>query len=379
MAQAQKHWIQALLHEDPWIPFEVTYDVTAWSNPLLMNLRGGWTSEAVSAGSVTLVPPVAAPAGADPAGRRAPTSGSSRSPTARAGSRRPARPATCSATCGTCRSRDVTAADITAGLAGIDVLVMPDGYANYGVQALGAKGKKALRDWVNAGGRIVAWQGGVEVAVKAGVSTVKLGSSRTDAPGTLIRVSLDGGEPAGDGHRRRATGSCTRTTGRCSRASARRSRRSRRPGRRTTRRPVWRSGVDGLAGIVRRRRRGASAAAGSWPSRVDPNFRAWTQGTQRLLWNAIVGPDPAGATPSRPRRLEGSGPPPRRRPRDAADGLPDVGSAIRIRVASTDATATAKVLGAHGARWSGRTSAPRRCSSSPTRRTSRTTSTRRSR
>ena len=48
---------------------------------------------------------------------------------------------------------------------------MPDGYANYGVQALGAKGKKALRDWVNAGGRIVAWQGGAVVAVKAGVST----------------------------------------------------------------------------------------------------------------------------------------------------------------------------------------------------------------
>jgi len=47
MAQAQKHWVQAMLNEDSWIPFDVTYDVTAWSNPLLMNLDGGWTGQEV--------------------------------------------------------------------------------------------------------------------------------------------------------------------------------------------------------------------------------------------------------------------------------------------------------------------------------------------
>ena len=88
---------------------------------------------------------------------------------------------------------------MVAGLAGIDVLVIPDGYANYGVQALGAKGKKALRDWVNAGGRVVAWQGGVEVAVKAGVSTAKLGGSKTDTSGTLLRVSMAGASPLASG------------------------------------------------------------------------------------------------------------------------------------------------------------------------------------
>jgi len=25
---------------------------------------------------------------------------------------------------------------------------------------------------------------------------------------------------------------------------------------------------------------------------VDPNFRAWTEGTQQILWNAILGPNP---------------------------------------------------------------------------------------
>ena len=39
---------------------------------------------------------------------------------------------------------DVTPADIVAGLPGIDVLVIPDGFASYAIQALGAKGKRAL-------------------------------------------------------------------------------------------------------------------------------------------------------------------------------------------------------------------------------------------
>ena len=37
-----------MLNEETWIPFDVTYDVTAWSNPLLMNLDGGWSGESVS-------------------------------------------------------------------------------------------------------------------------------------------------------------------------------------------------------------------------------------------------------------------------------------------------------------------------------------------
>lgn len=41
MAQAQKHWVQALLGEDAFVPFPYFYDVSSWSNPLLMGLQGG--------------------------------------------------------------------------------------------------------------------------------------------------------------------------------------------------------------------------------------------------------------------------------------------------------------------------------------------------
>ena len=345
MAQAQKHWIQALLREDPWIPFEVTYDVTAWSNPLLMNLRGGWTSQTPSASALTLVPAVAAPA-APTLPADAPRVGLFEIPNSSRGFEAAGQTRYLFRDVWHLPFSDVTADDITAGLAGIDVLVMPDGYANYGVQALGAKGKRALKDWVNGGGRIVAWQGGVEVAVKAGVSSVKLGSSRTDAPGTLIRVSLAAGSPlaAGIGARDWVMYQDDRTM---------------QPGLGTAVATFPAPGTSDYAtsGLAI----GVSTLAGSSAvvdeavgsgrvvaMSVDPNFRAWTQGTQRILWNAVLGPWTSPATPalaagSKARAAAEAA------AATAAGSLPDVGSAIRIRVRLADAAATAKVLAKHGA------------------------------
>jgi len=45
MAQPQKHWIQAMLHEDTYVPFPFFFDVTAWSNPLLGNVDARWTGD----------------------------------------------------------------------------------------------------------------------------------------------------------------------------------------------------------------------------------------------------------------------------------------------------------------------------------------------
>ena len=344
MAQAQKHWVQAMLNDKTWIPFEVTYDVTAWSNPLLMNLRGGWTGEAV-APAATVVPPQAAPAApALPAD--APSVGLFEIPNSTRGFEAAGQARYLFDSVWHLPYTNVTASDIAAGLAGIDVLVIPDGYANYGVQALGAKGKRALRDWVNAGGRIVAWQGGVEVAVKAGVSTVRLGSSKTDAPGTLIRVSLEASNPlaAGIGTRDWVMYQDDRTMLPGIGASV-----ATFPARGTSDFATsgLTIGVDTLAGSSALVDEPIGAGRAVLFS-VDPNFRAWTQGTQRLLWNAILGPDPAGAAvaPAAGSKERAAA---EKAAADAVAKVPSLGSAIRIRVASVDATATAKILQRHGA------------------------------
>jgi len=40
MSQGQKHWIQAVLGEDPYLPYPYNYDVTQWSYPLTRGIAG---------------------------------------------------------------------------------------------------------------------------------------------------------------------------------------------------------------------------------------------------------------------------------------------------------------------------------------------------
>ncbi|MBP2702329.1 hypothetical protein JOL79_00780 [Microbispora sp. RL4-1S] len=47
MDQPQKHWIQALMGEDPYVPFPYFYDVSSWSNPLLMGVGTVYTGDAL--------------------------------------------------------------------------------------------------------------------------------------------------------------------------------------------------------------------------------------------------------------------------------------------------------------------------------------------
>ena len=351
MAQAQKHWIQAMLHEDSYIPFKVTYDVSAWSNPLLMNLPGGYTGEEVSPGyAVVADQPVPAPP-APPAD--APLIGLFEIPNSTRGFEASGQLRYLfDDVWGLVRGEDYVDIDadfITNQLATSDigVLVIPDGYANYGVQALGAKGKKALRDWVNDGHRLVAWQGGVEVAVKAGVSTVKLGSANTNMPGTLVRVALDANSPLADGVGDRdwvmfqddrtmqpGLGTAVATY----------------PAAGT---PAYATsglaiGVETLAGTTALVDEAIGNGGRAVLFSIDPNFRAWTQGTQRLLWNALFGDDPAslGRAPLAGSKERAGA---EKAAADAVAKVPALGSAIRIRVASADAGATARILNRHGA------------------------------
>ncbi|MEU7949259.1 M14 family zinc carboxypeptidase [Micromonospora taraxaci] len=47
MDQPQKHWIQAVMGEDPYVPFPYFYDVSSWSNPLLMGVSALYTGDTV--------------------------------------------------------------------------------------------------------------------------------------------------------------------------------------------------------------------------------------------------------------------------------------------------------------------------------------------
>jgi hypothetical protein len=63
MAQANKHWVQALLGQDSYVPFPYFYDVSGWSNPLLMGVDGGWMTRRLPARSLGALrtPPAPAP------------------------------------------------------------------------------------------------------------------------------------------------------------------------------------------------------------------------------------------------------------------------------------------------------------------------------
>jgi hypothetical protein len=345
MAQGQKHWIQAMLNEDTYIPFDVTYDVTAWSNPLLENLPGGWTGDVLSPNG-SLVAAAAAPTWQSPP-PGLPSIGLFEIPGSTAAFQAAGEVRWLFDTQWHVPYHDVTAADIQAGLPGTDVLIVPNGYANYGLQALGAKGKKALLAWVKAGGRYVGWQGGAQIAAQTGVSTATLNASHTNMPGSLVRVTMDPGSPLDAGVGPTAwvmyQDDSLMVPGAGYAAAAF---------------PAQGSPSFGVSGLAEGASQLAGSAAvvdetvGSGRSivlSVDPTFRGWTQGTERILWNAVAGPDATGARAA-------TLPPARRASavrsaRAAAEAIPQLGSAIRIGVARADARTTANALRSYGAHF----------------------------
>jgi hypothetical protein len=198
MAQAQKHWIQAMLNRDTYVPVKQTYDVTGWSLPLLLNLKGGSTSSTVAA-AATLTDPVDVPPVDPPVDP--PTIGIlelSHGVYSFEGMRQLEylmdnvwlQPYT-----------EVSSLDVADGaLHGLDVLVVPGGGVAAGIDRLGPDGIAKLKAWVRNGGRFIGWKfGGGLLASKIGLTSAKMLNSPAGGEGLLVRLKFDQSSPLFEG------------------------------------------------------------------------------------------------------------------------------------------------------------------------------------
>ena len=351
MAQPQKHWVQAMLNEDTYVPFPYFYDVTAWSLPLLANVRGGWSGERLSP-TATPLPPLPSP-----------------SPHARSLTGAPRLPAdlprigvlqlsqddtSAIESSGWLRWRleqdwkmpyaNVTASGIADGaLDAIDVLLVPNGPAEEGAAALGDAGAAALSAWVNDGGRYIGWQGGTELASSLGLSTATLAAPGSDVPGSLLQSRVDTRSPFADGVGKRVWSFYAYDA--VMRAS--------KPSHVVVSYPPadaadWQ--VSGFASGAEEL--GGTAALIDEPVgrgdtvvfSVEPNFRGFTDGTSKLLYNAVVNQgsraaSAAGAPAGSPQRAAAEA----RAVRSATE-LSVPSTPIRVTVRPSEATRTAEVL-----------------------------------
>lgn len=291
MAQPQKRWIQAVLNEDPFNPTAAAYRVSSWSLPLSYNLDGGMSG--------AVLRPDADPVGPihDPGP--------------------PALPSKIPAIGILHMSRDFTQfesvrnarwlfdtqwgtpysllgpEDVDAGaLQGLDVLLLPAGGLNEGLRKLGSAGQRAIVRWVNDGGRFVGWRyGGARLAYALGISRAFYDFVPGDIDGPLVRVVLDHRSPLADGVGRFAW---ILADTRAMRAPDRFS---------PVRFPTRESGEFRVSGIRRGTHWlwGTTAVADEPVGRgrsivfsFEPNYAGGMVGTQKILLNAIFGPNPQG-------------------------------------------------------------------------------------
>jgi hypothetical protein len=344
MAQAQKHWVQAMLNEDTYTPFPYFYDVTGWSNPLLFNVGGGYSGAQLRPTALPALPVPAPDAPRPPADT--PTIGVFQLGTGTSAIE----------SSGWLRwlleqkwhlpYRQVTGASIAAGgLSDVDVLLVPQGSAAAGVSALGPAGSAALAAWVRAGGRYVGWRGGTELAALLGISTAILTEPTSDVPGSLFRVAVDSGPLGGD-------------VGPYAWAFYEYDRVMRAPDPAAVAVAFPPAGSEDFAASGFER--GAEAELGGTAAVLDervgsgrsvvfsfePNFRAYTDGTQRILRNAILGPSaPDAEVTAAPQA------------RTAALALSGLRSPVRLTVTPADAPAAAAVLDRAGLPYERRTGA----------------------
>jgi hypothetical protein len=284
MAQAQKHWIQLMLNEDTYVPVRRTYDITGWSSPLLMNVPGGSSGSTLEP-SATLLPQLEQPAWPLDPGGDAPRVGVLSLSNAVYAFEGVGQFRWLLDTVWHQPYEVLTPEQVADGaLKGIDVLVVPSGGVLVGERKLGPRGVAALTDWVEAGGRYVGYKfGGALLADRLDLTTARFRNSPYQIEGTLIRVRVERSSPLADG----VGGSVwvmfsdddTLTV---------------RPGAAPLRYPDDLA-TSGLA-LHTQHLAGQPAAVDEafGDGRVvlfpyDLNFRGMSQGTQRILWNAVYG------------------------------------------------------------------------------------------
>ncbi|WP_067820407.1 M14 family zinc carboxypeptidase [Actinomadura kijaniata] len=345
MAQGQKHWIQAMLNEDSYTPFPYFYDVTAWSMPLLGNVSGGSSGADLKPRTAPLPTlPAERPAGPGKAPRiaileLAPSATNS----------------TVRQSAGWLRHKldrewrmpftVLSPADVAAGrLNGAQVLLVPNGPADGAYDGLGEAGRAALQKWTQDGGRYVGWQGGAVLAARLGLTTSTLAEPTSDVPGTLFRVKVDPRSPLA-----RNVGPTAWSFYAYDLVM-----RQSDPARVAVAYPA----VDSPDWFVSGFEKGAAELGGTAAATdekvgrgrtvlfaAEPNFRALTDGTAKLLLNAITGPDPAA------RAAALAAPAPGSAQARQARSLPRFTAPIRVSVKAADAARAAGVLRSLGAKW----------------------------
>jgi hypothetical protein len=208
---------------------------------------------------------------------------------------------------------DVSADDIAAGaLEGRDVLLVPDGYAladpddpedPHGYGDLGPAGRQALTDWVREGGRYVGWNDGAVLAAALGISSAEFTSGESEGfstPGSLFRVAVDERSPLADGVGRFAWvmnlgGYIMRTD--AAHAVALRYPPAGSDDFFTSGEADGAEALGGTAAVIDEAvGKGRTVSFG-----FEPNFRAFTDGTQKILCNAVLGRDPSARATVRAR------------------------------------------------------------------------------
>jgi hypothetical protein len=346
MAQQQKHWIQGMLGENTYVAFPYFYDISGWSNPLLFNVRGG-RSGAMLSPTADIVAPQAEPAAPVPDGdvpsiAVLQTSGSG------------------AESSGWLRYlfdqvwhlpyTRVTAGDIATGaLADYDVLIATQGNAGVANNALGPTGRRELVRWLNAGGSYIGWGGGAVLAGRVGLTTDLFADPHSEVAGALIRVNVDEGSPlaSGVGDEGYVFYDYDPVI------------RSADPSHVVASFPAAGTQDFYVSGFAEHEEElGGTPAITDEPAgsgRVvlfasEPNFRGYTTGTQKVLWNALFGADPWHATAAQARSSARAAA--ERTAVAAARSVTTAGfSGIRLTVRAARAARTKRVLGRLGARY----------------------------